>query len=105
MTSSILPLLLPAVVVAMGLAVFLPVPMDLTGRFLQHLLSPAVQILAASSAAILLRQAAAGYGPRDHERRAFPRPAPRPHQMLVLVGTKRPLIRSKGMAAHCLSGC
>lgn len=71
MTSSILPLLLPAVVVAIGLAVFLPVPINLTGRFLQHLLSPAVQILAASSAAILLRQAAAGYGPRDRERRVW----------------------------------
>ena len=61
----------PALLLAAGLAIFLPAPVDAGARFVQHLLSLSVQVLAAATAAATLFQAARTYGPRDHERRVW----------------------------------
>lgn len=71
MRSSVAPLVLPAGLIAAALAVFLPVPVDAGARVLQHLLSLAVQVLAAGTSVIFLNQAATGYAPRDPERRVW----------------------------------
>src|SRR3990170_160140 len=63
--------MLPALLLAAGLAIFLPAPVDAGARFVQHLLSLSVQVLAAATAAATLFQAARTYGPRDHERRVW----------------------------------
>jgi len=67
MTAFMVPLLLLAV----GAAVFLPAPADARARVLQHLLGVTVQLLAAGSAAVLLAQAAGGYGRGERERRVW----------------------------------
>lgn len=67
MTSLLVPLLL----LAAAAAVFLPAPADARARLLQHLLGVTVQVLAAAAAAVLLHQAARGYGRGERERRVW----------------------------------
>ncbi len=64
-------LMLPALLLAAGAAIFLPAPVDSGTRVMQHLLALLVQILAAVSAAVLLLQAARLYRRADHERRVW----------------------------------
>jgi len=64
-------LLLPVLLLAAGLAVFLPAPVDAEARVLQHVFSLVVQIAAAATTALLLFGAARGYARRDHERRVW----------------------------------
>ncbi|MDQ7850116.1 MAG: hypothetical protein QN152_05075 [Armatimonadota bacterium] len=64
-------LMLPLLLVAAGLAVFLPVPVDAGARLVQHLLSLTLQVLAAAAATTALLRAARTYGPRDRERRVW----------------------------------
>ncbi|HEV8339606.1 MAG TPA: hypothetical protein VGR25_08115 [bacterium] len=64
-------LMLPLLLLAAGAAVFLPSPADARARLLQHLLGVTLQVLAAGSAAVLLGQAARGYGRGERERRVW----------------------------------
>ncbi len=68
---AVIALMLPALLLAASVAIFLPAPVDAGARFVQHLLSLSVQVLAAATAAAALFQAARTYGPRDHERRVW----------------------------------
>ncbi len=63
--------MLPVLLLAAGLAVYLPAPVDAGARLVQHLLSVFLQVLTAGAAALALFQAARTYGPRDHERRVW----------------------------------
>ncbi len=63
--------MLPVLLVAAGLAVFLPAPVDAGARLAQHLLSLSLQILAAAAATTALLRAARTYSPGDHERRVW----------------------------------
>lgn len=65
------PLMVPVLLLAVGAAVFLPAPADARARLVQHLLGVTVQVLAAGSAAVLLAQAARGYGRGERERRVW----------------------------------
>ena len=63
--------MLPVLLVAAGLAVFLPAPVDGGARLIQHLLSLSLQVLAAGAAATALLRAARTYALLDHERRVW----------------------------------